>query len=189
MLINGVIWAKTNVGSFGTFVATPDLSGNLYQFNDIVGYEIISPDGLNWILSSSWENAEWTSTQWQPENDPCPCGWRIPTSQEVYGLIQSGSTFYSAVDGYFFGTNSANATWGDFKGCIFMPFTGRVYSGSASGKFEGYYWASTVRTIDPNNGMGAVTNSVLYSSYEKSPTLASITTPNAPAYAIRCVKE
>ena len=184
--INGTIWAKTNVGSFGSFVATPELSGCLYQFNDTVGYQAIIPDGLKWVLTPEWKKAEWVSTQWSSKNNPCPTGWRIPTSKEVDDLIKSGATFYSPVDGYFFGPNSASATWSDFKGCVFLPFTGEALNETVFSKnSEGYYWAST----DQNNGTGTVSSSILHLWREEVPQVQYMTTTAAPAYAIRCVKE
>ena len=90
--INGVIWATRNVGMPRTFTDTPEDAGMFYQWGKNVGWSIFNP----MINSNGGTVWDWTSVPnseiWKPENDPCPCGWRVPTQAEQWDMIGVGCT-------------------------------------------------------------------------------------------------
>jgi len=90
VLINGLVWSTVNIGEPGTFVDSPDDWGMWYQFNRKVGYPGGTPDDP---VPENWP-AEYINdgTNWLPENDPSPEGWRVPTAAEMVALWQIGAT-------------------------------------------------------------------------------------------------
>src|SRR5574344_353344 len=97
----------------------------------------IAPDGT-WGTSDPWNIKNTT-------NDPCPAGWRVPTSAELTALI-GGTTPPNPLASY----NSQNGAW--FNGTtspgtsgVFLPAAGyRRSNGGAGGRgSDGYYWSST----------------------------------------------
>ncbi len=82
VLIDGLIWATANVGEPGTFVDSPDEIGMYYQFNRKVGYPSSGPKPDNWPASYVSDG----HIDWQPENDPCPEGYRMCTGAEFNAL-------------------------------------------------------------------------------------------------------
>ena len=133
VLINGMIWSTKNIGEPGTFATSPDDKGMYYQFNRKVGY----PSGLqgdpapdSWL--TEYANEE---TNWLPENDPSPEGWRVPTAEEMVALWNIGATWVSSqqtgfsVDGMIIGVPeevAVRATKDNLKqlGCLFLPQSG-----------------------------------------------------------------
>jgi hypothetical protein len=78
--INGLMWAKYNVDVPGSFTGSPDKIGMLYLWDSKMYWPLYGPyDGLPDEMSEN--------QTWQPDNDPCPMGWRIPYYQEFYALI------------------------------------------------------------------------------------------------------
>lgn len=112
--INGVAWAECNVDAPGTFAAKPEDTGMFYQWNskkawpavgDVVGWDSAYPDG----------------DTWDPDNDPCPAGWRVPTEKEQATLLNTGNVtrgWDSSRNGYSF-TDKASAK------SVFFPAVGR----------------------------------------------------------------
>jgi len=138
VVINGVKWATRNVAAFGTFVENPEGVGMFYQWNrpfawsatgNVTGWNNITPEG----------------TTWEIVNDPCPEGWRIPTSGELNDLIGSDIrtwTTENGINGRFFG-NGSNT--------IFLPAAGyRNYDNGTLRDVgaEGNYWSSTEFNIN-----------------------------------------
>jgi uncharacterized protein (TIGR02145 family) len=78
----GVMWAKYNVDEPGTFAATSDAPGKFYQFNRKTPYP--ASGTCTWTINSIDEDSHWID-----ENDPCPIGWRLPNSAELYSLLIS----------------------------------------------------------------------------------------------------
>lgn len=129
VLINGIIWATRNVGELGQFTSAPDVQGKLYQFNRKEGYPATgAATPANWPATYTNDN-----TDWLPENDPCPEGWRTPTAQELQDAWNIGATWKPAsatgyaIDGVVMGitpAEAATATKNDMKGGIFLPKSG-----------------------------------------------------------------
>lgn len=133
VLINGIVWSTTNIAAPGTFASSPDDRGMYYQFNRKIGYPSgeqgdVAPE--NW--PSSYTN---DGTNWLPENDPSPEGWRVPTTAEMVALWEIGATWVSkkqtgfSVDGLIIGVPAnvaANANKDNLKqlGCLFLPQSG-----------------------------------------------------------------
>jgi len=189
VLINGIIWAKCNVDDFGTFAESPYHTGKLYQYNDAIGYTTVICDEINGNRKPvpAWIPNTFSDT-WQPENNPCPAGWRMPTSGELYALSKSGYTYNDELNGYFLGANSEFATREDAKDCIFIPAAGKIENGDVSKMFEeGYYWAQDGRSIDDE---GYIKSMFLKIYDDDIPVkfVAGITL-TIDAYSIRCVKE
>jgi uncharacterized protein (TIGR02145 family) len=128
VLINGIIWSTRNVGNPGEFTAEPDVQGQLYQFNRKIGYSATGAVPANWLAEYVNDN-----TDWLPENDPCPEGWRVPTESELVAVWNIGATWRTpaqtgfAIGGVVIGISpemAANATKTDMKGGIFLPQSG-----------------------------------------------------------------
>jgi hypothetical protein len=128
VLINGIIWSTRNVGNPGEFTAEPDVRGLLYQFNRKVGYPATGGVPANW--PATYVNDD---TNWLPENDPCPEGWRVSTERELVDAWNTGATWRTpaqtgfAIGGVIIGISpemAASATKTDMKGGIFLPQSG-----------------------------------------------------------------
>lgn len=188
VLINGTIWAKYNVDNFGSFTETPYQLGKLYQFNSMAGYT--SAAGNDHITDAEWSPAAFAEV-WQPENNPCPPGWRLPTLNEVYALIKSGYRYNAGLNGFFFGPHSSAAYAEDSKDCVFIPAGGFISNGSVEEMFlTGRYWVE--------NGCSVNNNFVFYRylqfyNNESENGLAEFANINTSgvhyAFSIRCVKE
>ena len=101
--IDGVTWATRNVDAPGTFAATPESAGMFYQWNRKVGWSATDPL-VNSDGSTVWDYSTPTGDTWAAANDPCPAGWRVPTIEELQGLLNSGWEWTGTpVSGIIFG--------------------------------------------------------------------------------------
>ena len=110
-------------------------------------------------VSSTSKNHDWSLIQddnlWagdngaKTESDPCPDGWRVPTSDELAELIKNYSTWTTNVDGqtgYYFSGDYTNIN-GVVQ--VFFPAAGHIDSSGTDyyrGSY-GYYWASSTYDI------------------------------------------
>ena len=165
--INGVKWATRNVDAPNTFTATSVDGGMYYQWNSKIGW-VYGGEAANYRLvstnSSDWDN-KWSGNNaytWEEVNNPCPTGWRVPTSTELQSLENAGSvgTIVNGVNGRKFGNNN-NA--------IFLPEVGMGHEGYSYG--GGYYWSSEGYNLGFNE-----TVRIHPSAYR-----------GADAYSVRCV--
>jgi len=135
--INGVIWATRNVNTPNTFTSAPEIAGMYYQWNRNVGWSTTNPI-INTNGNTVWNNTMPTGTQWEEQNNPCPCGWRVPTQQEQQTLLNSGNilTTQNGVSGRRFGT---------VPNTIFLPYsTGwREPNGTLYYADHSDYWTAT----------------------------------------------
>jgi len=157
VIINGIRWATRNLDAGGIFVEKPEDFGGFYQWGRRAdGHEqpmsntttILSstdtPSHGNFILPSSdpydWRDPR-NNNLWgaiKTAHDPCPCGWRVPTYEELESLATAAISWgeLNGVTGYFFGSEEQT---------IFLPAAGRRYSSTGAllnlGTY-GCYWSS-----------------------------------------------
>jgi len=139
VVINGVCWAKCNVGTFGTFVSKPTDYGMLYQWNRKTAY-----DNINASAVTGWDKTSSVDSVWVKANDPSPAGWRVPTIAEIGTLFEKDKVKneWLQVDGVF-GTKFTDLSTGK---SIFLPAAGfrEIYDGSLYNVgTSGTYWSST----------------------------------------------
>jgi uncharacterized protein (TIGR02145 family) len=149
LLINGVIWAKYNVDDCYTFAATPGSYGKFYQYNRNTA--IAPTDNLPSYTVDS------PPIEWQPENDPCPEGWRLPVRAEMQALLAAGWRKVDPSDdnwnvyGIWFGPNAANATSTNPGSAIFLPAAGHKYDNYDPTTYflkSIHYWTSSRYNYD-----------------------------------------
>jgi len=140
VVINGVKWATRNVDAPGTFAAKPENTGMFYQWNRKKGWSAVEKEAVGWD-----DDGESSATTWTKNNDPCPTGWRLPTSNEIKSLcdnnkVKSEWTSVNGVNGRSF-TDKANGN------TLFLPAAGNLTSYDSThyyGGSYGYYWGSTL---------------------------------------------
>ena len=137
VVINGVRWATRNVDVPGTFAARPNSSGQFFQWNRQQGWSATTP-GAGVAIHGWNPSAIGVGYVWEPVNDPCPKGWRIPTPNELAAL-QSSFLRVVVVEG------AHGAIFGSYPNSIVVPLaggrdanTGRLFP---SGRVA--LWAST----------------------------------------------
>ena len=207
--IDGVVWAPVNCGYHETDypygklyqwgrkygqgyseeydVTVPEITDGPISYVDgqtdqsANVFFAINEEPFDW--SSSQEDKLWNSgTEEYPvktEYDPCPEGWRVPTSVELQALIENSSshTTVNNMSGYWF---SGSRTYSESVPCIFLNEPGcRVNDGNEYDRnITGNYWSSTP---DGTEAMYVAFRSSLigiYSHFSK-----------AYGYSVRCVQE
>ena len=148
VLINGIRWATRNVDKPGAFTKNPEDAGMFYQLGRKVGWSSTDPL-VNSDGGTTWDDSIPLGNTWNQKNDPCPCGWRVPTIEELRSLVASGSYWgeLNGVPGRFFGSG---------EDAIFLPATGgRYYSTGALCDVgsAGYYWSSSISFSDAISGL------------------------------------
>ena len=131
VVINGIRWATRNVYHPGTFAHSPHDAGKFFQWNRATAWASTGE-------ASNWDSSIAEGVEWEGENDPCPEGWRVPTSRELNTLVNTPNVWktYRNVTGRLFGT---------YPDVIFLPSAGHRSGVGAvrhSGT-SGYYWSRT----------------------------------------------
>jgi len=195
--IGGTCWAPVNCG----YDATDYPYGKLFQWGRKFGqpYESGNIEAVSMSKSDdteenknkhgynanvdNWFKGDLDNTLWngntKGESDPCPSGWRVPTKDELYNLMQNHSdmTEKDGQKGYYF---SGSTTYSDSVPRVFLPAAGfRFYNpGNANGRGNvGNYWSSSI--------IGSY-------AYYLSLNANAVTINNggrAYGFSIRCVKE
>lgn len=111
-----------------------------------------SPSNYDWV--DPQDDKLWNSgTESKPvktEYDPCPTGWRVPTSAELNELCKNRSVWTSEDDqpGRWF---SGASSYTDEVPQVFFPAAGYLsydYGNASFRGYSGYYWSS--RPLDNN---------------------------------------
>jgi len=173
ILIHGVKWALCNVELPGKFAAHPEDAGMFYQWNRKIGWSA-ADTMLNSNGGTTWPDFGAIGETWEKENDPCPVGWRVPTTAEQHSLASASNewTTLNGVDGRMFGTEEPR---------LFLPAAGnRHYNNGALGNVgtHGYYWS---RSINDAN--------VFYLYFFNTDVRANIVANRAYGFSVRCVAE
>ena len=164
ILINGNVWASCHLNNPGEFCTSPDQLGMYYQFNSKVAWPS-SGTVEGWYIDSGVRaDKGWVDDAWHPENDPCPEGWRVPTTQEMVDLWEIGAVWRTAAqtgfsrNGIVVGLDpekAATATKDNLKqlGGLFLPQNGWL---TDTGTFD-RTWLVSVRSAtslnDTHGGM------------------------------------
>ena len=138
VMINGILWAKYNVDAFGTFAATPESFGMLYQWNRKKAWPATDTPATGWDSSTP------SGESWEEANDPCPAGWRVPTESELSTLCETGKVTH--LEAPLNGVNGATFTDKTTNASIFIPYAGYRYDGSGnfgSVASNDYVWSAT----------------------------------------------
>ena len=167
VVINGIRWATRNVAAPGAFAARPEDPGMLFQWGRQQGWaatgEVIG-----------WNSLNPAGREWEPENNPCPKGWRIPTMDELRNLnrVAGEWTTVNGVNGRMFGTAPYQ---------IFLPAVGlrHMWNNGQLAKegVAGYYWSST--------RAGVSTARVLW--FNSTAVNVPSSHPRAVGFSVRCV--
>jgi uncharacterized protein (TIGR02145 family) len=134
VVINDIRWATRNVDAPGTFAATPESTGMLFQWNRRHGWAATGD-------VNNWDNSVSSGTNWESNNDPCPWGWRVPTREELESLNRGGRWVAN-----WNNTGINGRLLGRAPDQIFLPATGWRRGGTGilgSANGSGHYWSST----------------------------------------------
>jgi uncharacterized protein (TIGR02145 family) len=184
--VTGKVWLDRNLGATQVATSSTDVAsyGDLYQWGrNADGHQLRSSGTTNTLASNfftasglfivtntnpiNWlgnvETHMWTGTH--AENNPCPCGFRIPTAAE---WEQERRTWIS--------NNAAGA----FASPLKLPLAGfRSHEGGSivSLGTDGYYWSSTVGN----------TNARFLEVYSSNAFLSI--NARAIGFSVRCIKD
>lgn len=181
--ITGKIWMDRNLGAERAAISTNDSRafGDLYQWgrradghekrdSEIIEAQTdkIQPNHSDFIIGSPVWHTEQNANLWNgidAVNNPCPCGFRLPTPEELANEISSWSN---------------NNAQGAISSVLKLPLPG--YRGNVDGlvmseNLFGYYWSSETQNTNGKD-IGINHNSAQNSSHAQ-----------AGGASIRCIKD
>jgi uncharacterized protein (TIGR02145 family) len=143
VLISGVIWATANVDAPGTFAATPQALGMLYQWGTKVGWSSTDPIGSS-SGDTAWKNYTTSVAEaWASDMNPCPTGWQVASKADFEALADESKVSNTwTTQGDMAGRQFADK---ETEKSIFLPAAG--FRGTNGGigyvGVVGYYWSVT----------------------------------------------
>jgi uncharacterized protein (TIGR02145 family) len=157
------------------------IHGDYYQWGSAA---VVATASTSAAAISGWNttaNGSWSDSS-KTVNDPCPAGFRVPSSVQWYSVINSN-------------TNSRTGSWANndsnfgsainFGSGLSLPAAGyrKDTNGALSGRgFGGYYWSSTKKDDAFHGTLGTL----VFESYNTY--IIDIPT-GAYGYSVRCISE
>ena len=194
ILIKGKVWATANLSTPGVFCESPDEIGMYYQFNSKKPWPS-SGTIEGWAIDKDvYADKGWIADAWYPQNDPCPEGWRVPTTAEMEELWKVGAVWLTAAktgfkrNGLVIGLPAdvaATATKDNLKtlGGLFLPQNGWI---SEAGAFDRTWLVSVRSATSLNDTHGGMS---LGDSGGYRDTAGWGDGPKARASSVRCVMD
>ncbi len=194
--INDVVWAECNVGFPKAFAETPQTLGLHYQWNGSMGWESTTgnpPTLTAYAAGGTSVPMQWPSsgvaaesdTVWSETYDPCPEGWRVPSTAELAALCDT--QYVTIVWSSRTETAPAGLTFTDkaTEKSIFLPAGGWLMMSNGRWQYAnqyGDYWSSERWTTasSPNSYKLSFDNSGARPDGFASPAYGCL---------IRCVKK
>lgn len=182
-----VKWASCNLSNSG-FVSSPEVQGGHYAWGEIESKAEFSWSTYKWFFDSNSKLTKYNPwsvlgtvdnrTVLEPEDDAANVilggTWRIPTDEEWTELRDNCTWIWTTLNGRP-GCKITSRKSGYTDKWIFLPATGGVHNTSGYTRrtgSSGYYWSSTLRTVNPNGAWSAwciyfccdhkYTNSILF---------------------------
>lgn len=196
-IINGLVWANSDVAEPNTFAASPDTRGLLYQYDSKIGYPNSSPNEDR-NCPKGFETGYYDTgyNTWRDENNPCPPGWRVPTIEEIKNLVGTSSEpkftwkepqdSHFAIPGAIVGiarSEGVLATKEDMKGGIFLPQSG--YRHNETG-YQETWWPANITSISRPNSPQNWDRQTIWIDANGNMGIDEYTS-NRKAYPVRCV--
>lgn len=200
ILIGETWWAPVNCGydsehPYGLLYQWGRKFGQAYEAGTLALTDNMSKEddteanknkfGNNGELNPNWFEGNPDNTLWNESsrgsNDPCPAGWRVPTSAELSALTANKSSWVSETkqgSGYWF---SGSQTYSESVPRIFLAAAGcRLYETGVAEYFNtnGLYWSSSFDN-----------SSFPYAIFFYNESLESYAFTWAFGYSVRCVAE
>lgn len=172
-VIAGTVWAATNLMASKQFAPSPAYSST-EGFGNYFCWNALTPDDITSYPS------------YDPQRDPCPDGWRMPTKTEVGLLVgfnnQGALIFageYDNVKGYWFGIDR-QPTPEEYSKYLFIKLSGYRFNGS----YDSMGWLYIPVKEDSPNQKRNVFNALWPSTFALNTGMAkNLGTP------VRCVKQ
>lgn len=207
-LINGRYWMRGNLGVTSDVFDDPDpsgsfqhLIGNYYQWGKseirATAYTVgAAPESNEWNViapDGSWYSATDNGGK-VIGKDPCPDGWRVPTSQEFLDLIEA--TTQSLADNRGTNWNPSEFNFSTAKTFRSKKNSGVILTFPSSGYFNptsrtiasrgshGYYWSST-ESSDRRSALRMTTYS---NRGDEGASVASGSVNRVYAWPVRCTQ-
>jgi len=177
-------------------VSSPNLDGNGQVVSTFEAYgKFIKTNGAPNDWRSPQDDTLWYANNNKTANDPCPDGWRVPTTYEWIAILNGDGMAVSSIPAAGITCASGN-TWvvsnttntrgwlvtpqGNSTATLFLPFTG--YRNSNAEVFntntQGSYWTNT--TVAPNtSAIYVYTNYTTVAPYYGNPRVTGS--------SVRCV--
>ena len=162
---SGIVSGAGNFDANGQIVSSHPAYGRFIK-------QSASPwDWRNPQNATLW-NAGTETTPIKTVNDPCPCGWRVPTYEELKSLMSTNGTWTETpANGWVFGSDVT----------IFLPAAGyrRISNGTFDNRsYGGDYWSSTEYSTTGG-----------YFAYFTSSGTGTNVYNRAYGFSVRCVAE
>ena len=155
----------------------PEDPGMFYQWNRKAGWSSKDPK-INSNNETYWNMNDESGSIWSVAANPCPVGWRVPTSDELSSLEGAGTWTTN-----WKGTGVNGVVFGSGNNTVFLPaassrdFSGRLSSDQVG--TNGRYWSSTPHTFNNSRAY--------YLSFRSGEIDAGFDAYRSSGFCVRCV--
>lgn len=180
VMVANMWWAPVNLG-----VVTPTGYGGYYQFGR-------KEEGWTsgWAAAYNAWNDGSENAPIKTSKDPCPSGWKIPTSEEFQTLLKTSNTnirYYGNTHSTKLLRITCNATTNyiDFPPAGYKDHKGGVLTEVSN---DGYYWSSSIKSGYGTGGYYAKYGHCLHFNSETS-SLKKERNYLSNGFSVRCIQD